>query len=307
MKMKDIVFMLHESGADNQQQRGICWQIREDSYVPIKHPQIKKPVPRNKEGGLLESLNRLPVGTPGRIEKERNSTFRIIPGKMNRGECFFRIVRPIFGENSIQTGQTLRYIYDQNSLRNIQKQEEILIEILENIFRNIHPHEDNFNVFGHQIRNLIILATTEVESSLTAIFQANNIPPLLQYFTTRDYVRLKKVLRLAEYEVSLSHYPWLQSFSPFRDWIDTQPTQSLKWYDAYNKIKHNREVEFQEATLLHSVNTVIAVHILLVSQFGKWGTYNPYFIFSREPIWPRDELYIPPEDQNEWAQINLVL
>ncbi len=99
--------------------------------MPIKHPQIKKPVPRNKEDGLLESLNRLPVGTPGRIEKERISTFCIIPGKMNRGECFFRIVRPIFGENSIQTGQSLRYIYDQYSLRNIQKQEEILIEILE--------------------------------------------------------------------------------------------------------------------------------------------------------------------------------
>ena len=87
-----------------------------------------------------------------------------------------------------------------------------------------HPHENNFDVYGHQIRNLIILATTEVESSLTAILQANNIAPLSQYFTTRDYVRLKKVLRLAEFEVSLSHYPWLQSFSPFRDWNDAQPT-----------------------------------------------------------------------------------
>jgi hypothetical protein len=88
-KMKDICFMLHESVADDQQQRGICWQIREDAYVPIKHPQIKEPVPRNKQDGLLESLNRLSVGAPCRIEKERNSTFRIIPGEMNRGECFF--------------------------------------------------------------------------------------------------------------------------------------------------------------------------------------------------------------------------
>jgi hypothetical protein len=305
--MKDICFMLHESVADNQQQKGICWQVREDAYVPIKHPQIKEPVPRNKQDGLLESLNCLPVGAPGRIGKEHNSSFRIIPGEMNRGECFFRIVRPIFGEGSIQTGQTFRNFYDQNSLRNIQKQQEILIEILENIFRNIHPHEDNFDVYGHQIRNLIILATTEVESSLTSILQANNITPLSQHFTTRDYVRLKKVLRLEEFEVSLSHYPWLQSFSPFRDWSETQPTKSLKWYNAYNKIKHNRETEFQEAKLLHSVNAIIAVHIMLVSQFGYWGTYDPYFKLSMEPFWPREELYIPPEDQHEWALINLVL
>jgi len=278
--MKDICFLLQESVADNQQQRGICWQVREDAYVPIKHPQIKEPVSRNEQGGLLESLNRLPVGAPGRIEKEHNMTFCIIPGEMNRGECFFRIVRPIFGEDSIQTGQTFRYFYDQNSLRNIQKQEEILIEILENIFRNIHPHENNFK---------------------------NSIVPLSTYFTTRDYVRLKKVLRLAEFEVSLSHYPWLQSFSPFRDWNDAQPTKSLKWYDSYNKIKHNRETEFQEAKLLHSINAIIAVHILLVSQFGNWGTYNPYFKLSKEPLWPREELYIAPEDQNEWTQINLVL
>ena len=299
--------MLHKSVADNQQQTGICWQVTEDAYIPIKHPQIKTPVSRNKQEGLLESLNRLPIGAPGRIEKERNSTFCITPGQMNRGECFFRIVRPIFGEDSIQTGQTFRDLYDQNSLRNIQIQEEILIETLESIFRNIHPHENNFDVFGHQIRNLIILATTEIESSLTAILQANSIAPLSQYFTTRDYVRLKKVLRLAEFEVSLSHYPWLRSFSPFRDWSDAQPTKSLKWYDAYNKIKHDRETKFQEAKLLHAVNAIIAVHILLVSQFGNWGAYSPYFKFSREPRWSREELYIPPEGPNEWTQISLVL
>lgn len=307
MKMSDVCFMLHESVADDQQQRGICWQVRNDAYIPIKHPQIKDAVPRNNLEGILESLNQLPNGVPGRIDKERNSTFRIFKGKMSRGEYFPRIVRPIFGEGSIQRGQTLWKFAEQDSLRNIQKQEEILIEILETIFRSIHPDENNFHVYGHQIRNLLILANTEVESSLTAILQANSIAPFSQFFTTRDYVRLKDILRLSEFEVALSHYPWLPTFSPFRDWEEAQPTKSLLWYNAYNRIKHNRESEFQEAKLLYSINSVIAVHILLVSQFGNFATYNPYFSFSKEPLWAREELYIPPEDPENWVPVNLVL
>jgi hypothetical protein len=299
--------MLYESEADDQNKRGICWQVRDDAYIPIKHPQIKDAVPRSNLEGILESLNQLPNRAPGRIDKEKNSLFCIFKGKMSRGEYFPRIVRPIFGENRIQRGQTLWKFAEQNSLRNIQKQEEILIEILETIFRCIHPDENNFHVYGHQIRNLLILATTEVESSLTAILQANSIAPLSQFFTTRDYVKLKDILRLSEFEVTLSHYPWLPTFSPFRDWKEAQPTKSLLWYNAYNGIKHYRESEFQEAKLLFSINSLIAVHILLVSQFGNYATYNPYFRFSKEPLWPREELYIPPEDPENWVPINLVL
>lgn len=303
MKDPDIYFMLHESVASDQTQRGVCWQITDHEFLPIGHPQIKNPVPRVNSGTLLESLNQLSIGTPGFIEPERNSTFRVYEGKMRRGSYYPRIIRPIFGEEySIQSGQTFRNIYDQNALRNIQKQEEILVELLEEIFRSIHPHESNFETYGHQIRNLLILATTEVESSLTAILRANSVSPLQNFYTTKDYVRLKKTLRLDEFEVSLSHYPWLSPFSPFLDWDANQPTKSLSWYDGYNKIKHNRETEFQESKLEHSIRAVIAVHILLVSQFGYHATYNPYFRFIKEPSWEREELYVPPEDPMGWVE-----
>jgi len=297
--------MLHESVVDDQRQRGICWQVKDFSYVPIKHPTIKTNVLRANNESLLLSLNRLPVGEPGRIEPERNETFCIKDGQMNRGEFYSRIMRPIFGEGTIQPGQTLKNHYDHNVLRNIQKQEEILIETLEVVFRSIHPHESNFDVYGHQIRNLIILAATEVESSLIAILEANDVSPLNRHYTTHDYVRLNNFLKLDAYEVSLTHYPWLQPLTPFRQWDSAKPTKSLSWYDSYNKIKHNREIEFNEAKLIHAINAIVAVHILLVSQFGTWGTYNPYFKVSSKPDWLREELYIPPENQDSWLYVNI--
>jgi hypothetical protein len=306
MKNPDICFMLHESVANDQTQRGICWQITDHEFRPIKHPQIKNPVLRVSAGSLLESLNKLPTGAPGFIEPNHNSTFRIFKGEMRRGNYYPRIVRPIFGEEHlIQSGQTFRKILDQNALRNIQKQEEILIELLEEIFRSVHPHESNFFTYGHHIRNLLILAATEVESSLTAILRANSITPQKNYYTTKDYVRLKKTLRLDEFEVSLAHYPWLSPFSPFLGWDSDQPTKSLSWYDGYNTIKHNRETEFEESKLEHSIRAVIAVHILLVSQFGHHATHNPYFRFKKEPCWNREDLYIPPEDSQDWVEENL--
>ena len=302
--MKDIIFMIRESEADNQRQRGVCWQVKEDSYIPISHPQIKANAPRVNNEGLLESLNRLPVGSPGRIEPEKNKTFRLKQGTMNRSEFYPRIMLPILGEESIQTGQSLRDHYENNSLRDIQKQEEILIEMLEVVFMSVHPHENNFEVYGHQIRNLLILATTEVESSFTAILQANGICPINHSYTTNDYVCLNNILKLTEYEVALTHYPWLQNFSPFNNWDATKPTKSLSWYNSYNKIKHNREAEFQEAKLLHSINAIIAVHLLLIAQFGEWGTYKPYFKIVNMPFWPRESLYILPEKNNNWSSRN---
>lgn len=303
--MSDVIFMLHQNVADDQKRHGICWQVKDDSYVPIQHPQIKKSVPRINNENLLQSLNRLSAGEPGRIAPDRNESFCIKCSQMNRGEYYPRIMRPIIGEGSIKPGQTLRNFYDCSVLSNIQKQEEILIETLETVFRSIHPHESNFEVYGHQIRNLIILASTEVESSLFAILKANNVSSINKNYTTNDYVKLNNILKLYDYEVSLNHYPWMKPVSPFRDWDSDIPTKSLNWYNSYNKIKHNREIEFNEAKLIHSINAIVAVHILLISQFGTWGTYNPYFNVSNMPNWQREELYIPPANNDEWISKNI--
>jgi hypothetical protein len=66
-------------------------------------------------------------------------------------------------------------------------------------------------------------------------------------------VNLKAAMRLDEYGVEFPSYPRLPPISPFAGWGSSdKPTQALAWYDAYNAVKHNREAEFERATLGHA-------------------------------------------------------
>src|SRR5271157_2491018 len=121
-----------------------------------------------------------------------------------------------------------------------------LIQELQQICRVVHPIEHNFHAYGHEIRNIIAIACTEVEAQWKNILVAND-----QKAGNRgDYVKLSLPMKLQEYSVELPWYPWLKPIAPFKNWV--LPTkrgekQLLPWYDAYNAVKHDREKKFAEA------------------------------------------------------------
>ena len=55
----------------------------------------------------------------------------------------------------------------------------------------------------------------------------------------------------------------MNHISPFKNWNPSSPTKSLKWYDAYNKIKHDRIENLSLATLDNAINAVCALITLL--------------------------------------------
>ena len=77
-------------------------------------------------------------------------------------------------------------------------------------------------------------------------------------FTTNDYVKLANILLLRDYSVSFHRYPDMPPFAPFADWDEAKPSQSLRWYVAYHSVKHDREGEFERATLAHGFEAVAA-------------------------------------------------
>jgi hypothetical protein len=107
----------------------------------------------------------------------------------------------------------------------------------------------NFEAYGHEIRNLLILAATEVEAHWKGVLRANS----QRADTTADYVKLLPAMKLNEYAVKLPFYPWLDAVKPFKGWSNSKTTQSLAWYDAYNAVKHDRETEFEKGTLLRAL------------------------------------------------------
>lgn len=173
-----------------------------------------------------------------------------------------------------------------------------LIQWLQGIFRVIHPGEDNFSAYGHEIGNIIIIACTEIEAQWKGILKAN-----AQSARNRnDYVKLSSAMRLTEYRVALPWYPWIEPITPFEKWIPPEhgERQHLPWYDAYNDIKHDRENKFIEAKLIYALEAVTGYFVMLCAQYG-WDfakrdntAENAFFLLVEAPRWRPSEIYVPP-------------
>jgi hypothetical protein len=142
-----------------------------------------------------------------------------------------------------------------------------LIQELQAICRVVHPTKANFKVYGHEIRNLLIIAATEVEAQWKGILEANHAKAK----TRADYVKLSPAMRLPEYEVAIPWYPWLDPLRPFGGWVvpvAPDEKQALSWYDAYNAVKHDRENSFDQGTLKDVFQALAGCFVMLCAQYG---------------------------------------
>lgn len=143
----------------------------------------------------------------------------------------------------------------------------IQVERMEQIFQTVEPAGANLSAYGHRVRELLLLACMEVESSWKAVLRENEYKPS-DRLTTGDYVKLLPAMLLDCYTVSLRSYPDFPAFAPFGGWDAAYPTQSLAWYEAYNRTKHDREGNLGAAGLQQAVHAVGAVVVMLRAQFG---------------------------------------
>ncbi|CAN7288230.1 hypothetical protein [Devosia sp. LjRoot3] len=148
----------------------------------------------------------------------------------------------------------------------------LLLERLYDLFLYVQPTAQGLLSFGHKSRELLILAATEVENywqrhARDAGLTGNGARSL----KTTDYVRLKEPLYLAEYEVTLTPFASVAPIRPFASWSAQSPTQSIPWYDAYNKTKHDRDSYFHDASVMRCIEAVCAAIILFCVRFGPFS------------------------------------
>lgn len=224
------------------------------------------------------------------------------------GEFYPRIARPIDQHPQESPGWSPGARNETSFIAIARGQLMALTRQLDRICQTVQPTEQTFSTFGHDIRNLLVLACTEVESHWRGVLAANSVNK--SRFTTADYVELRNAMRLDEYAVDFPHYPWLGPLKPFDGWGSTGcPTQELKWYDAYNAVKHNRENEFERATLRYAFDAVTACAIMMAAQFGlahglgQRSELEAFFHFSGAPAWPLSDLYMYPygEGTTNWV------
>jgi hypothetical protein len=198
------------------------------------------------------------------------------------------------------------------SVNQLATLKEMLVSVFNTVypvFDTDNPSQNNSTTFGHNIKNLLVLACIEVETQLKGIYKAHE-SATQSHHSTKDYVKLKDVLHLDKYEVHFPFYSELPSMQPFKNWSAQQPTGSLEWYDSYNALKHNSENEFHRANLGNAISAVSAVAILIKAQYGDnipfWKEqFGSFFELSHNIRWSAEEKISPPLENAEWMPKNL--
>jgi hypothetical protein len=220
------------------------------------------------------------------------------------GEFYPRVARPIAlaRESRLWSPSVLA---DNAFVASARSQLTPLTRKLETICQTVQPSERTLDVYGHEIRNLLILAATEVEMHWRGILTANGA--LASRFNSSEYVKLAEPLKLLDYAITFHDFPDLQPVKPFAGWSTADPTNSLRWYAAYNGVKHNREGEFQRGTLRCAFQAVSACIALVVAQFGPTALNAELSstVSLTTPDWPIGEMYVPCVTSSEWTPVNL--
>jgi hypothetical protein len=231
---------------------------------------------------------------PGWFEGGREPFFK---AALRPGEFYPRIARPIHSQiHMANLGWGPNAQHSTDFIAVARGQLVALGRQLDRICQTVHPTEETLDTYGHDIRNLLILASTEVENHWRGVLVSNGVTR--DKFSTTEYIRLKDPLRLSEYSVSFTNYPWLPPFSPYKTWSNLgSTTSSIEWYSAYNAVKHNREKEFREAKLRHAFDALSACTIMMAAQFGYEGFgKNSELLslmqFTHKPTWAASEAYL---------------
>lgn len=231
--------------------------------------------------GQQEGFNIISVGLT--VIEQKNGTLNdwvtrvfgaqnIQPLKLPIGDAIESIWRPsLYYSDDIQNALNID-VYEQRSAEQALR---VLIDKLDDILLYIEPSQSGLASYSHKCRELLILACTEVENLWTSIFQKAGIQPSNnRMYTTQDYVKLLPKACLNEFEITFKNYNGLRKFQPYVNWTSQQPTQSLNWYHAYNKTKHDRNASFNEATLENVMDAISAIVAMFCAKFGPFSLIN---------------------------------
>lgn len=189
---------------------------------------------------------------------------------------------------------------EHNAAAASAEQVDILIEELKKVCRVAAPDNATDRVYGSEIRNILILACTEVEAQLRGILKINGYPVKDEQLNMGHYVRVAGPMKLADYGVKLYSYRDYAEIRPFAGWATAK---HLPWYRSYNSTKHDREGKFGEATLAHALNAVAALEVLLFAEYGPGiERTERFFAIMSRPTWdPPQYTYAHPLYPDTWV------
>lgn len=180
-----------------------------------------------------------------------------------------RLYRPALNQNWMNN-PTEGY---QNDPRNITSGERsslftaarLIIQDFEDLFIFVEPTNSHLHVYSHRIYELYLRACTEIEANFKGILEANGYTSTRD-FCMSDYIKIEQATHLSSYKVEYTRWSPTFESTPFRSW---STGASLKWYQRYNMVKHDRYKNFKYANMNNLMNAICGLLCLLHAQFGK--------------------------------------
>jgi hypothetical protein len=138
----------------------------------------------------------------------------------------------------------------------------------------VEPCTANAAVFSHRTFELFLRTCTELENLWKYILRDHKHPGPEGNWNIHIFQDVERLYGLSLSNKEVSFVYWkpdpIRYWKPFDSWLTRRPGQTLlPWYNAYNLVKHDRDVNFHEASLGNLITSVAALHIGLQAAFGN--------------------------------------
>ncbi|WP_127520888.1 hypothetical protein [Mesorhizobium sp. Z1-4] len=141
---------------------------------------------------------------------------------------------------------------------------EAIEQDLQQVARFVEFNKDNYGTYSIELAHLLIAASSEVDVVLKMICDLLDSSAPRSNIVEYQEVVMKNYPDVAHEKCHIARYG--MSFAPFDNWT-RHPPANPDWWRANNKVKHQRDANFSEANLQHTVNAVGALLICVVHYY----------------------------------------
>jgi hypothetical protein len=157
----------------------------------------------------------------------------------------------------------------------------LLQKDLQQLFDYIEPADSNKGCYSYRLHELLLRVCVEVEVNFKAILQENIYSKAPRKWDIADYQKINRSHHLSSYRVLVPYWDGKTKRAPFMSWNRNQP---LKWYQAYNDVKHNRCANFALASLNNVIDAMCGLVVILSAQFYTYDfSPGPSLILQEGP------------------------
>jgi len=176
---------------------------------------------------------------------------------------YFLVVRP--ETTGAYACQYVRHAAYAKSPSNYTRAFMLIQSDLMTLFEYVEPSKKNLPTNSFRIMELLLRTCTELEANFKAILRANTYSKTEKDWNIEDYYRIEASHFLSQYEIRMPYWTGNGRIrKPFESWSSSHV---LSWYQAYNKVKHDRVNNLEEANLGNLIDAVCGLAIVLAAQY----------------------------------------